>query len=101
MAYEVIIIEMTRPRCGDGSSIGGKRITTQVLNVGTRSAKMNAQTEFVVIQSNVSAFWVKQGDSAVNAVAAADGNELVYADTLSQPFIISPGQDYFDTAAVA
>ena len=101
MADEVIIYEYARPKEGQTSSVAGKMITTQVLDIGTQSAEFNISTDIIVIQSKGTGFWFKQGDSTVSAAAATDGNGWVVADCKADPLPVSTDYRYVDTAADA
>lgn len=101
MADEVIIEEYTKPANGYSSSIAGRLITTQVLDIATLSAAMNVATDYVVVQSKGVGFWLKQGASDVSAAADTNGNLWIPADGRSDPLPISAGNDYIDTAADA
>lgn len=100
MADEVVIVEFTMPEGGLSASIAGKVITSQVLDVGTLSAEMNANTKFVSITANGSPIWVKQGGSSVSAAANTDGNVLILS---GQTFVlpIDSTTKYVDSAADA
>lgn len=102
MADEVIISERALPVTGkNGTSLPilGERITTQVLDVATKSAAFNAATRMIRITANGSALWYKIGDTSVSATANTDGNEFLPADQ-SVDEIVEAGQ-FIDTAADA
>lgn len=100
MADEVIISEYTDPM---GSAIGtvyGRPITTQVLDIATRSSAMDASTTMVRLQSKGTGFWYQQGGSSVNAAADTDGNHWLPADN-HVDLSIEAGRTHIDTAADA
>lgn len=100
MADEIVITEYKQPEGGLHASIGGKVITTQVLDIGTRSAEFNADTKYVSIASRGVEVWFKTGDSAVNAAADTDGNSWIPADVLIV-LAVDESTRYIDTAAAS
>lgn len=102
MADEVIIVEMQKPtrrETGDSMNILGNIITTQVVDIGTLSAALNAKTELVLIISKGTGFWYKLGGSDVSAAADTNGNVWLVAD--QQHGIEVTDWTYIDTAADA
>ena len=103
MADEVIIVESKRPNIvlqGSVAPVLGEITTTQVLDIATASAEVNADTQIVRVISKGTGFWLLQGDTGLSAAADTDGNIWVGADT-SIDLSITPGNRFFDTAADA
>lgn len=104
MADEVILVEMRRATSrGSGVplSVFGDVITTQVLDIATRSAALNAKTEIVQIISKGTGFWYRAGGSSVNAVADTDGNTWLGADKEHSLEVNGAVMTHIDTAADA
>ena len=83
MADEVIISEYKRPNIvvqGGVAPVYGVLVTTQVVDIATRSAAMNASTALVRLQSKATGFWYKRGDVTVSAAADTNGNSWLPAD---------------------
>lgn len=102
MADEVIIVEMQKPtrrETGDALSIYGHVITTQVLDIGTASAALNAATDMIEVQSRGTGFWVRLGGSDVSAAADTDGNFWIPAGGAKAIEVVS--FTHVDTAADA
>lgn len=99
MADEVIIEEYSEFKTG--TSTPGTPITTQVLDIATASAALNAATRYVRIQSKGTAFWYKFGGSTVSAVADTNGNLWLPADQYREHYVFPRGDRYIDTAADA
>lgn len=106
MADEVIIIEARAATVGNNgnpTSVLGDILTTQVLDIATASAQLNANTEVVRIQSKGVGFWFKTGLTAGAAAAAADtdGNVWLYADDYMDIQVNQKHMKFIDTAADA
>lgn len=102
MADEVIISEHGAPevkRNGQVPPILGRTVTTQVLDIATKSAAFNAATKMIRITSKGTGFWWKIGDTTVSATADTDGNHWLAADQ-SVDITVDAGQ-FIDTAADA
>lgn len=100
MADEVIIEEYQNPAGGPGSSIGGTLVTTQVVDIGTLSAAMNANTDYVIVRSKGTGFWFIVGGSTASAAADTNGNLWLDAGQKSDPIPVN-STTYIDTAADA
>ena len=101
MANEVIIEEygdLSVYSNGQMVQMPGKLLASQVLDVATKSAELNAKTKFVAIKSNATAFWFKFGDTNVSATADTDDNRLITANEMR---FFPRENDYIDTAADA
>lgn len=102
MADEVIIVEMQKPtrrETGDSLPVFGDVITTQVVDIATLSAALNAKTELVQLISKGTGFWYKLGGSNVSAAADTNGNVWLGAD--KEHSIEVTDWTYIDTAADA
>jgi len=100
MANEVHIIEMERvgKQCGEAVNTLTQPITTQFINIGDTSAKLNDTTEFVRVKAIGTGFFFAFGDSAVSAGANADGSIWIDAgETLD--FHIINSDKYIGTTA--
>jgi hypothetical protein len=101
MANEVVISERALPssvsKQGNPKSPYGERVTTQVIDAGSKSAALDNATEAVLITANGADIWYKIGGSSVSAAANTAGNEFLAADQ-SRLEIVTAGQ-YIDTAA--
>ncbi len=105
MANEVIIEEYGPQIYSTKGNLSGaakpQLITTQVLTIGTKSAKLSDKTVYVVVQSKATAFWYAAGLTGVTAVANTAGNTYVPGDG-SKEFPREFGvTDYIQTAADA
>lgn len=102
MADEVIIVEMQKPtrrETGDSLPLFGAVVTTQVLDIATKSAALNTKTDMVQVISKGTGFWYKLGGSSVSAAADTDGNIWLGADASHS--IEVTDWTYIDTAADA
>lgn len=100
MADEVVIEEYTGFNIN--LQIPTVPVTTQVLDIATASAQLNAATEYVRIVAKDTGFWYKFGGSDVSAAADTDGNLWLAADQF-RDHKIDPNSSnrYIDTAADA
>lgn len=73
-------------------------LTTQVVDIGTRSAAFNPSTEYVTIESVGVGFWYIFGDATVNAAADTNGNSP-FAANGTKDFKIDT-LSHVDTAAL-
>ncbi len=100
MADEVIISERGHQVFTSGGvimPIMPERITTQVRDLGEKSAAFNENTRMIRITANGAALWYKIGDTNVTCTANTDGNEfLASGQSIDEP--VSPGQ-FIKTAA--
>lgn len=107
MANEVVIEEYAGFFCkyedGTYAPVVGEFITSQIVNVGSKSAQLNARTKLVsIIDAGGSGFWYKVGDTNVDAAANTAGNRFLPPNTLWNFGIdVKNGQTHIDTAAVA
>lgn len=100
MADEVIIEEYAGYNIN--LVIPSTPITTQVLDIATASAQLNASTEYVRIVSKGTGFWYKFGQSDVSAAADTDGNLWLAADQFRDHKVHPDSSSrYIDTAADA
>ena len=104
MANEVIIEEYGPQKYEtDGKLSGasiGKKIATQVLNIGSLSAPLNQETSYVIVQSKGAGFWMNEGASDVTATANADGNRWVPTEGVKE-FPVTKEITHVNTAADA
>lgn len=104
MANEVIIEEYAHSGKGIGSmrdvSVPRGLITTQVLDIATRSAAFNESTVLIRIRSKGTGFWYKIGTAGVNAIANTNGDCWLPADQFVD-IGINPANTNIDTAADA
>ncbi|MGB0496309.1 MAG: hypothetical protein ACPGJI_08125 [Kangiellaceae bacterium] len=100
MADEVIVVSAQAASNTNGIASGavGDIVTTQVLDIGTKSAAISG--EVAVLISKGTGFWFKLGASDVSAAVDTDGNIWLPADS-SFSFELSTTQNYVDTAADA
>ena len=104
MENEIIIAEYASFFCryedGSYAPVVGEFIASQVLDIGTRSAKLDERTKLVsIMHKDGTAFWYKTGDSSVSAVANTDGNRFLPAGVLWN-FGVGLNERYIDTAAL-
>ena len=102
MTNEVIIMEFREPGIlvnGIPAQLVGKLITTQILNVGQRSAKFNELTKIIIIQAKGTGFWVSHGDSSVVAQANVPGNFYVESGIATFPLPVDKWTQYIATQA--
>ena len=98
MANEVIIEEYAG--FNNNLKIPSTPLTTQVLDIATASAQLNAATEYVRIMAKGTGFWYKFGESGVSAAADTDGNLWVPADQFRDHKMQKESSTrYIDTAA--
>ncbi len=103
MADEVIISEYGRPVLqsqGTVQPVYGEPVTSQVLDIATLSAAMNAGTRVIRLQSKGTGFWYKQGTASVSAAADTNGSHWLPSDGCID-LTITPSFTYVDTAADA
>jgi hypothetical protein len=99
MTNEVIIEEY---KAFDASiQIPTLPITTQVLDIGTISAQLSNQTEYIRIRAKGSGFWWITGNASVSAAANTDGNTFIEAGTFTDHNVGANSSKYIDTAADA
>ena len=99
-ADEVIISERQTPGIRNNGAvipILGHRNTTQILDIGERSAPVGSKTTMVRITAKAgTSIWYKIGDAGVSAAANTQGNEyLEGGSSVDEPVV--PGQS-IDTA---
>jgi len=75
MANKVIIEEYAA--FDPEKQIPTKWLTTQVLDVAEKSAKLDAQTTYIRIRVKGVGVWYNMGDSTVSAVAETDDNSWI------------------------
>ena len=107
MANEVIIEEyadfLIEYEDGTYAPVVGKLITSQVIDVGSKSAALNPATKVVTLSdAGGSGFWYKTGASDVSAVANTAGNRYIPAGMglYSIGINVKGGETHIDTAAV-
>lgn len=95
MANEVIIEEY---QAFDAKmQIPTKWLTTQVINAGAVSAALNANTTYIRVRSNTTAFWYKFGtDNSVTA-SAASGSSRVAGDGVNDHAVTPNTPTYIGT----
>ena len=99
MADEVIIEEYA---AFDASmQIPTLPITTQIVDIGTLSAKLNAQTTYIRIRSKGTGFWWIAGDSTASAAADTNGNTWLEAGDFTDQAVTKNSNTYIDTAVDA
>ena len=108
MADEVIIVEMQKPDIvSNGTMIPviGKILTTQVVDIATLSAQLNANTDIVRLKAKGTGFWYITGGSGASAAANTNGNDWIAAgDYIDIEVKRANGKTnftYIDTAADA
>lgn len=103
MANEVIIEEyaLTLAKATDGSylPIVGELVTSQIIDIASLSAQLNARTNYVRIQSKGTGFWYITGSSSASAAADTDGNRYLPGDQFRDIPIRSGIDTHIDTAA--
>jgi len=103
MVKEVIIIECKRPNLtvqGGVSPVLGEIITTQIVDIGVKSAQFNSQTAQVRVLVNGTGYWMKQGDDTVSSVKEVAGNFPLGGDGDFVDLTVTPLNDFIDTSAL-
>jgi hypothetical protein len=104
MPNEVVIEEYASFFCkyedGTYAPVVGEFITSQVIDVGAKSAALDPRTKLIsIIDKGGSGFWYKVGDTNVDAVADTAGNRFLPPNVLWN-FGVTEAERFIDTAAV-
>lgn len=76
-------------------------ITTQILDIGTLSAKLNDKTEYIMIQAREAGWWYTFGGSSASAAAETNGSSYRPVGTEKTHKVGKGSGLYIDTAADA
>jgi len=108
MSDEVIIVEAEGTKIVSNGTVVpvlGKIITTQIMDIATLSAALNASTEIIRVKAKGTGFWYITGGSGASAAADTNGNDWIDAGDHIDLEVRRPDGTlnftYIDTAADA